>query len=328
MAGTAGHVGLWLHGPVEGLWTGWPVYFYTLSKISIAGIPLLLISFFKTKKYLYLAYALLFAFPMIMSIFGSGRRGNSFVLISMILVVLVSKTKFQIPRVAIPIGLVLAAIIAFGLPIWRVSFEEIGFIKSIKQTSLKEIIEKQKDQGGPEYIDSLILMEIVRKDNHYQYGLGIFDQLINSYLPGSIIGNELKDDVMIFRKYRESIFMKGYEYGRVIPSYTAKSGIVDAFSEFSYLGVFTFMALGYFWGRITRPLYIGSDLSFHFLCLFALNGAHFIYSGVFMRLALDLPSFMCVYCAYYYCKIPKKRSSKKTKEIRHGWVKSTVEINA
>lgn len=315
LLGAGGHIGLWVHGPVEGPWTGWPVYFFTLTKISLAGIPLILISYLKKRQTYRLVVAILFLLPWIASIFAGGRRENTFSVVTMIIAVAILRLRWQPPRITLPLGLLGAAIVSYAFPIWRSSFDEQGFIASVKATSLGDVASKTREKGGEEFRDSVVLFEVIRTTSDHQYGLGVIDRLVKEYVPGSIIGKDLKGSFRVLDDAWDSRMAKAFSLGRVINGYTAKAGFLDAFLEFGYLGVFIFAGLGYVWGLILRPALAGDDASFHFMCLFALSPAHFVYSGIVMRLCLDLVSYGIILYGRRKCSLPVKHKSRRKKRV-------------
>lgn len=310
LLGAGGHIGLWVYGPVEGLWTGWPVYFFALSKISLAGVPLLILSYLKTRLTYRLHLAIMLLLPWIASTFTGGRRENTFSVIALILAVAILRMKWQPPRILLPLGLILAAVISYAFPFWRSTFKEKGFFESIKETPINEVVAATREKGGDEFRDSVILFEVIRLTSDHQYGLGFIDRIVKEYVPGTLIGPELKAAMRPLEDNWDYRIAKASSMGRIINGYNANAGFMDAFLEFSYPGILLFGVLGYIWGRITRPAFSGDDTSFHFMCLFALSPAHFVYSGIVMRICLDLVSYVIILYARYTCSLRIKGKSK------------------
>jgi hypothetical protein len=300
--GFCGYIGLWLHGPVEGPWTGWPVYFITLAKVSFAGIPLLLISYFRQKNQFKLLFIVIFLLPVAGLVFERGRRSAAFDLISLLMVVAVVRLKWKIPRFIISAGLVLAMVIAYCFPIWRQTFPTEGFVNSIRKTSVKDIAtEKLTEGGGSEFRDSSFLFDTLRRDGKYNYGLDAWNRLVQDYFPGSLMGRDVKSRLMIFAGDWDERLATAKSLGRNVSGYTAKTGFNDAFIEFGYWGPLLFGCLGVLWARFTRPAYAGDDTALHFLAIFALNPAHFVYSGIILRFSGDLVGFVIVFFAMRHC---------------------------
>ncbi|WP_448570602.1 hypothetical protein [Trichothermofontia sp.] len=291
---------------------GWPVYWYTLSKLTLPGISLILISYFQSQKINRLLWAIgLSIFPVLL-ITEYGRRTMTFVLPFVYLSpLLIYKPKVKIPRWLIMTSLVLALIVVYAFPYWRWEFQEGRYFSVIQEKPISAIISDMfsgKKDRVLEVIDGMIVTGAHYTTN--QYGLGIdlvYNKLIHRYVPGSILGYDFKNSLLIGRRLQQDWISE--IYGIDIARYTTKTAFSEVFSEFSFLGCLIFFYIGYLFRRTNDAIiYYFDGRAVIFLCFFVTLPASLPYSGILTSVITQVPSILIMLFAFKFCLYKQRLS--------------------
>ena len=305
--GTFGAVQVRSLGEIEGLWRGWPVYWYTLSRLTLPGISLILISYFQSKKLYRLLIALAFSFFPLSAITASGRRSMTFTLpFIYLLPFLIYKPKFKIPRTVVIGSLLASLIVVYAFPYWRGEFREGRYLSIIRERPVAEIVTNmfsgERDKTL-EIIDGMIVTGAHYELNRYGFGIDrVYNSLIHRYVPGGLLGHDFKASLMIgtgiSRDWVSSV------YGIPVAFYTAKTAFSELFGEFSFFGCIAVFYVGYVFGRAygaVRNYFDGRAIIF--LAFFITLPAGLPYGSLLSSLVTQLPNILIMLAAFKWCLV-------------------------
>ena len=115
-------------------------------------------------------------------------------------------------------------------------------------------------QGGEilELRNAAVLMDAAEKSGQYGFGTGFWDSLIFQYVPGQLVGYEVKNSL----QFNWTQYNLTEMYGYVMSTGTTPTGIGDSFVEFSYFGCLTFALIAYLFRSLWIPVvYLNSTVS-------------------------------------------------------------------
>jgi len=286
-------------------WRGWAVYWITLSILIVPGISLILIAALKSKRWLWLLPALFFSYAPLAAILFHGRRSASLTLpLVYLLPFLIFYPKFRISRWAVLIFVVLAFVITYAFPYWRGQFQYGNYLQVVEQVPLNVVIDRLFSTDSNQVLE--IVDGMITTGAHFRlsnYGLGftqIYNRLIESYVPGSIIGQDFKDSLRIGTGI--SVDWVQQAYGIRVAFYTAKSAYTELFGEFSFLGCLVFFAVGRWFRQIYEAMtYRFDGRAIIFMCFFIALPASLPYSALISQLIRQLPIILIMLLCFKLC---------------------------
>ena len=165
---------------------------------------------------------------------------------------------------------------------------EIEFAQTIKDTFTKGAT--SVDTGGEMEV-GIKYMSAIAEDLAFDYGLFHWDQLIYNFVPGQIVGNELKESLML--KLCDPVELSQKKYGFSRHSGLTCTGMVDCYGSFWYFGALKFFAIGWILKYLYRRACRG-ELMFQLFYIYLLTmGLHSIthHTAWFVRSWVLIPVF-------------------------------------
>ena len=300
-------------------WRGWAVYWYSLSCFIVPGITLMLIAYVHARKVSYLLPIVVFSLQPFLTVTDAGRRAATLTLpLVYALPFLLYKKNFRIPRWAIPAGLVLAFIVVYAFPVWRDRFKSHDYVDVVESHPLSEIIENtfNQDSNKPlEIADGMIVTGATYQTGSYQWGvISLYNQLIEGYVPGSLIGRDLKDSMRIGEGLNNDWVTN--VYGIPVAYYTAKSGYTDLFTQFSFLGSFVMYWIGKGFRKANDAAVLNRDArAVIFLCFFFSFPASIAYTSLIYSVVTQIPQIALMLVAFRWCT-SKSKVHRKTRRMQ------------
>jgi hypothetical protein len=286
-------------------WRGWPVYWLNILAFVVPGIALMLISYVEAPTARRLIPIIFFSFIPLLWITDAGRRSATLTFpLTLMLPFLLHKRTFRIPRVAILGALVFAFIVVYAFPVWRGQFKDHSYSQAVQDNPLSGIIEETFGGGDKkplEIADGMIVAGARYQLGNYEWGVvALYNSIIESYVPGSIIGQDLKDSLRI-GVGRDQSWSDG-AYGIKVANNTAKSGYTDLFSQFSFLGCIVMYWIGKGFRRAhDAAVYKRDGRAVIFLCFFLSLPASVAYGAVIYGLVVQLPAAALMLIACHWC---------------------------
>ncbi|MCR9115321.1 MAG: hypothetical protein NXI22_00035 [bacterium] len=243
---------------IEGPWRGIPVYLYTLSKLVLPSLVLIrsLASIFQRHQYLLASFIL--SLPALIQAVGHGRRTWFFLLVFAWVFPLLLCGRIQLKPSRIIASMLGAFFVFVLLPAYRNELKLRGHSKIaeiIREKPPSEVLEHFfSGEQTLEVRDAVIMTAVADRTKQFSYGALLANGFIHKYVPGGLIGRNLKESLMIpvpnYLSIERSIRYRLGHQGRDVAGYTSKTGFFYVFSEFYWLGPILF----YFLGKIFRDL--------------------------------------------------------------------------
>ncbi len=285
-------------------WRGWPVYWATLSRLNLAGISLLLFCYVRSGRKLQLLLAIVMCIFPAQEVLQSGRRSASLLLPITLIAPFVLAGRLKIPRWSIVLGLVAAFVIVYAFPYWRDRFGQDAYLDIVSDVPLSEIVANlfaPDNRKVLEVVDAMLLVGAYDLTGRFGYGLfSIYNNLIELYVPGSLIGHDLKNSLRLGPGISYDWVNEIYPTG--VAFYTSKTGYSDLFGEFYYFGSFVVFLIGRLFGNVAKLAQPdGNPRAILFLCLFLSLPGTIPYAPVFFYVSIQLPQLLIFLTIAYYC---------------------------
>ncbi|QOY85097.1 hypothetical protein [Paludibaculum fermentans] len=305
--GSLGSFQLYRMGDIKE-WRGWPVYWYTLSTIALPGISLMVISFVRSRRPYQLVMALCASVFPFLSIINAGRRSATIVL-PLIYVVpwMLQRRHVRPPRSMLVLAGAACFVVVYAFPFWRDRFSEAGgAAQAISDKPLGEIVEEifsGKQDKVLEVAESMLVIGARYQRGRYEWGYEtIYNSLVELYVPGSLIGHDLKDKLRIGDGVSNDWVAE--VYGVPVTFYTTKNGYADVFSQFSFAGFLVMYGLGAAFRRIRdQANERQSGRAVIAMCFLVTVPAAIAYGAIFLGLAMQVPQFLILWLACRYCTV-------------------------
>ena len=295
-------------------WRGWPVYWVSLATFIVPGVILMLVAYANIPSLARLLPIILLSIIPATWVMDHGRRASALTYpLLYAMPFLIYKKNLRIPRWLILVGFALAFIVVYAFPVWRNSFSAHEYLQAIRDNPLSEVMEDTftPDNGKVlEITDGMIVTGARYELGNYEWGVvALYNQIIQNYVPGSLIGYDLKDSMRIGQGVSQNWVTE--VYGIPVASYTAKSGYEDLFSQFSFLGCIVMYFIGMGFRRVHDAAVGGRDgKAVIFMCFFISFPAGLAYGALTTAVVLQVPLVCLMFIAFRLCilrsKVPKR----------------------
>lgn len=224
------------------LWSGPATIFAFFSQVVYISFAIFLLGFLRKQTYINFIGIIISSTPIISTILAGRRQATmTFVIIVGLCLWL---TLRWVPSRLIVITLMILGI--YIIPVvgqlrsnfWNLAFK--GDFYTLRYEAQKSFENLQSGETL-EIRNAALIMDYASKNNDYEYGAGYWNALIFQYIPGQIVGQELKQSLQ-FQTRRSDKLQSYYQYG--LPLGTTWTGIGDSFLQFGYLGCIIFAVIG------------------------------------------------------------------------------------
>ncbi|WP_461508712.1 hypothetical protein [Rhodopirellula baltica] len=177
-----------------------------------------------------------------------GRRQWMFFLAFGTCMPLILQGRLRLGRKALTCSALIAPIVFLFLPAYRghmLSNNHLKLFQALTQRPPEEILERYL--SGEQTIElegAIMLTAAAKQKGLHSWGGEIYNGFVNKYVPGGIIGHELKRKMYAPVPFRTQTVLREFGSDSVIPNYTGKPSFYDSFTNFSYLGVILYLILG------------------------------------------------------------------------------------
>lgn len=238
----------------NGNWTGVATIYLFFTRLSYIALAIFLMELIKRPSVQHFAFTSLAAVTPILAILNGRRQPIMTFLI-------IIGLAFWFVKRYIPPRIVFASLIILGLyfiPLfghlrgdtWQLVAK--GDVQELSSTS-QESLETLMEGDVLELRNAALIMDASTRIGQYGYGTGYWDALVFQFVPGQIIGRELKNSLQFRWGARRGALSYFYRYS--IPNGTTPTGMGDAFREFDYFGCLFFALVG----MLFRILWISAN---------------------------------------------------------------------
>lgn len=223
------------------LWSGPATIFAFFSQVVYISFAIFLLEFLKKKSYITFMGILISASPIITTILA-GRRQPT-----MTFIIIIGLCLWLTLRL-LPSRLIVVTILILGIYIipvvgqlrsefWTLVFQ--GNFEAL-QYEAKQSFDKLQVGQVLELRNAALAMDYSSENNDYEYGAGYWNAFVFQYVPGQLVGRDLKQSLQF--KTRRIDKLNSYQYD--FPIGTTWTGIGDSFLQFGYLGCLVFALIG------------------------------------------------------------------------------------
>lgn len=203
---------------------------------------------------------LIMAFDLVFLLYRviiTGKRGDTTEISLIILLSLWFRRDFVMPR-----AMALAAALLAGFALTSIA-DYRGLVHGDKETTLSDFtnidvlanFQALLSQGGDEMHNAVVLMDAVNKTSSFDFGLFHWNTLVFNFVPAQLLGNDVKDSLMIPVTGQRDRDFSPASVG------STETGMTDAFASFWYFGVIKFFLVAYLMRRLYETAVDGSFLA-------------------------------------------------------------------
>jgi hypothetical protein len=182
-------------------------------------------------------------------------------------------------RRAIPHSLVLVAVLAGTLLMSSTGdYRQMNAkndggtgMAKLEDISIWDNFEKLLAYGGDEMRNAMYRINLVDRNQSFDFGAFHWDTLVWNYIPAQLVGTDVKDAFMIGI---EDQFDRYYFFNKV-PG-TTETGMTDAYASFWYFGALKFFIIAYLMSRLYGAAMAGHAVPQLFYMLLAVPAMHAI----------------------------------------------------
>lgn len=252
----------------NGNWTGSATILIFFAGLLYISLPIFLLAAIKKPTIKNISLSVISSLPMLERIFFYGRRQNSFAFI-----ITLGLCFFIVKRFILPKWFIMLVIFCsiFLIPVMGQLRGE--FWSLILRADISEILEASSQAYEKTFIkgqylelrNAALIVDASVQLNKHGFGTGLWDGIIRQFVPGQIVGFDLKNSLQFnLSTYNNLSSLYGYKPHNGLTS----TGLGDSFFEFSYFGCFIFALIAtlfknlwvsaiYFESIISTLLYIG-----------------------------------------------------------------------
>jgi hypothetical protein len=246
----------------NGNWTGPGTIYVFFAQVVNIAIGIFILQALKRPNIINIIFTIIAVSPLIDSIL-KGRRQPT-----MNLAIIIGISFWLIHRIKAPRWLIIVGIVSltFLIPLFgalRGDFWNLAFSGHWQEvvTASQEAFEFLLKGDLLELRNATLLMDIAEKKSLYGFGTQYWDNIIFQYVPGQIVGFDVKKSFQ-FNLFDKYVQLLKSTYGYSIPNGYTITGIGDSFMEFGYFGCFIFGLIGYLFKHLwISAVYNGSLFS-------------------------------------------------------------------
>lgn len=286
-------------------WRGWPVYWLTLNKLIWPGVGLMVLAYYQEKKISRLVCSVVCSLGMFESVLFYGRRSVAIGLILVFAVpFVIYRRSYKLSRLAVVASVAALFVITYAFPIWRGRFASKDYAEVVRESPISEVIERHSPdsrESAAEVVDSMITIGAYYRLQKFDWMfIGLYNSLVESYVPGSLIGHDVKDGLRIGEGVSYGWVVEAY--GIPVASYTAKNGYADAFGQLSFGGCLLLYFIGRGFKRASDAALLKRDgRAILFLCFFITYPAGIPYGSLIYGVTWEVPKIAVMWLAFRLC---------------------------
>jgi hypothetical protein len=259
-------------------WTGAPVKYLFLSGMFKIGFIGLFLLYLCQRKLFPLKFAMLLPcfVLLLLPILLGGRRADMMNFIAYTLLPLWFVRRVAIPRVWITVGLALGIILINAIHLYRGAMDDesdASLNEKLNRAAHQDYLAENKkllSAPGVEFEKYIYRLAACEQLDAYDYGLCHWNELVFNFVPGQLIGRDLKQSLML--DYIDPVAAGNEVFGYTGTPGATHTGYMDAYASFGMFGFIKFWVVGWIMGGLYRKAMFGFFIP-QLLYAFALNSA-------------------------------------------------------
>jgi hypothetical protein len=231
----------------SGQWTGTITIYYFFSRLLGYGLIISVVGFLQRPSKGWIALVACGTIFYLDRIINFGRRSELIELLLIVGMMVWFHRRYVPSRPVVAAGAIAVMLVVTGIGNYR-SFisredsEEWGAVTKVDFVdSFRDIL----SNGGEEVRNAVYNIEATARTLDFDWGLSVWNGLVAQYVPGQLIGNDVKQSLMI--QFEDVAYR---EFGHIPFTGSTPTGLSDAFMSFGYLGFIKFFIIAYVMGRL------------------------------------------------------------------------------
>lgn len=160
-----------------------------------------------------------------------------------------------LPRWVMPAAMVMMVLLMHSTGDYRSLAKTEGWDAPLQATTRIDFIDNivsVVQRGGYELRNAVFMIEAYDRTLHFDFGLSHWNQLVSNYVPGQLVGRDLKESLMLpLQDEAKQVFGYRSKYGSTV------TGLVDTFGSFWYFGCLKFFIIGFVLRKIWNAAHSG-----------------------------------------------------------------------
>jgi hypothetical protein len=231
-----------------GTWTGPATILLFFSQTSLIGAAILLIVAlaYRYRPWVNLLGVGIALWPTLFAVIEYGRRQPTATVLIIIGLGLYFTRNITPPRWLV-LGIIISS--AFMIPLiaqLRGGFWDALFVGNLSINDFRLAFEDLLEGQILELRNAALIAEAASQTDQYGYGTGFWNSIVFQYVPGQLVGYDLKESFYINLTNFSLTDLFGYEN----PTGTTLTGVGDSFQEFSYFGCLIFALIAYWFKNL------------------------------------------------------------------------------
>lgn len=271
-------------------WEGLPVYLVFVVRFGYVAIVIQLWLWSRTKKASHMVLALLFSLIPFINIIFIFRRSEVVTVGVYFGYFIVNYTRFHMGRIHAISGLVGMFLVFKVFPLLR---DEEG-----KNLSLNELLDQalapRIDFDSSEIGAGLFRIYYSMSESAFEYGAIIWNAFIRQFVPGSLVGAELKASLLLPELTYANLSFVDFRF------YVSPMGFAQAYQQFWIFAAVMFVFIGFFVARLEQRRFIGPRQEIFMVLMIPI-----LLTAVSADISLIVPRFITFAALIAIC-IPKE----------------------
>lgn len=242
-------------------WLGAPVKYAFFAVLIYPGFLIAFRAWLPRREgYQTVAIILMALYPLATAVF-LGRRSMTAAFVIIIACALYFYRRFTLPPLIMTMLFALAGVGVLVAPQYRTVASATGDVRrAAAEVNVKAALSDVL--SGEKYVefDSLVVTSaFLNRTRQFDYGIGLYNGLVNALVPRQIVGEENKAELLI-NLHQDDARSSASVYDWEIPYGSNPTGVLDAFRAFWFLGCLMYFGLAWCMARIWSGALKGSIL--------------------------------------------------------------------
>ncbi len=241
-----------------GQWSGIITIYIFFSKLLSVGMVIALLLHLNNPSWVTFSIILFDLLFYLDHIIIKGRRAAMVELVMMLIMAIWFRYRWAPPRWAMITGIILGILVVNSIGDYRQTmlknethtWSGAGISKVLEIDFLGNIQRLINGETNYSLVIAVMNIEATDRQMKFDYGLSHWNRLVQRYVPKQLVGNDLKDALMLDFINVKPVSKQAYsEFGYESMIGSTPTGLSDAFQSFWYFGFINFLLIGLIMSR-------------------------------------------------------------------------------
>jgi hypothetical protein len=264
---------------IGGQWSGVITIYAFFARLFVFGFALAFLQLLTRPSWLAVLIVLMDCAFYIERIVLGGRRAEAAEFFLIIVLALWFQRRILVPRWAVLAAAVLGTAFVFLAGEYRGIVTDVDATfaeraERLMSTDIIEVLGREFAKSGEEMRNAVYIIAGVDRLGSYDYGLSLWNWLVFHYVPGQLVGPDVKEALML------PAVNHSYEaFGYVSEVGTTFTGMADSYASFGYLGALKFFLIAFLMSTMYRAAMQGHHVAKVLVLVLTVPAIHTITHG-------------------------------------------------